>query len=135
MIIHCFHRHSGTWEGNFLRKNRLDSALVLFQTSPSTIPDLSGYKKYRSNNYNLIGRIYLRQNLYDLALENFLNALRSGKEQNNNSSIGGSYVLMSNYYNKTGQKRFRTLLCQTRIGYKPELGPGKRILLMHIILW
>jgi signal transduction histidine kinase len=45
----------------------------------------------------------LRQNLYELALENFLNALRSGKEQNNNSSIGESYVLMSRYYNKIGK--------------------------------
>ena len=45
----------------------------------------------------------MRQKLYELALENFLNALRSGKEQNNNSSIGESYVLMSNYYNKTGK--------------------------------
>lgn len=87
---------------NFLRKNRLDSALVFFRKSLH-YSDLSGYKKYRSNNYNLIGSIYLRQNLYDLALENLLNALRSGKEQNNNSSIGESYVLISNYYNKIGK--------------------------------
>jgi len=88
--------------GKFLRENGLDSALISFRKSLD-YSTLAGYKKYRSSNYNSIGRIYLRQNLYELALENFLNALRSGKEQNNNSSIGESYVLMSNYYNKTGK--------------------------------
>jgi len=86
----------------FLQENGLDSALISFRKSLD-YSDLAGYNKYRSNNYNNIGRIYLRRNLYELALENFLNALRSGKEQNNNSSIGESYVLMSNYYNKTGK--------------------------------
>ena len=85
----------------FFRENKLDSALAYYRKSLHH-SDLCGYKKYRSNTYNLIGRIYLRQKSYELALENFLNALRSGKEQNNNSSIGETYVLMSNYYNKTG---------------------------------
>ena len=85
----------------FFRENKLDSALTYYRKSLH-YSDLCGYKKYRSNTYNLIGRIYLRQKSYELALENFLNALRSGKEQNNNSSIGETYVLMSNYYNKTG---------------------------------
>ena len=85
-----------------LRENKSDSALIYFRKSLH-YSDLCGYKKYRSNTYNLIGKIYLGQKLYELALENFLNALRSGKEQNNNSSIGESYVLMSNYYNKTGK--------------------------------
>jgi tetratricopeptide (TPR) repeat protein len=65
----------------------LDSALIYFRKSLH-YSDLCRYKKYRSNTYNHIGRDYLRQKLYELALENFLNALRSGKEQNNNSSIG-----------------------------------------------
>jgi len=86
----------------FFRENKLDSALTYYRKSLD-YSDLCGYKKYRSNTYNLIGTIYLSQKLYELALANFLNALRSGKEQNNNSSIGGSYVLMSNYYNKTGK--------------------------------
>src|SRR6188768_1812534 len=86
----------------FFRENKLDSALTYYSKSLH-YSDLCGYKKYRSSTYNLIGRIYLRQNLYELAKENFLNALRSGTEQNNNSSIGESYVLMSNYYNKTGK--------------------------------
>src|SRR6187399_241147 len=84
----------------FFRENKLDSALTYYSKSLH-YSDLCGYKKYRSSTYNLIGRIYLRQNLYELAQENFLNALRSGTEQNNNSSIGESYVLMSSYYNKT----------------------------------
>src|SRR5215204_2131957 len=86
----------------FLRENRLDSALIFFRKSLD-YSDLCGYNKYRSSTYNLIGRIYLKQKLYEPALENFLNALRSGKEQNNNSSIGESYVLMSDYYNKIGK--------------------------------
>ena len=86
----------------FFRENKLDSALTYYRKSLH-YSDLCGYKKYRSSTYNLIGRIYLRQSLYELARENFLNALRSGTEQNNNSSIGESYVLMSSYYNKTGK--------------------------------
>ena len=86
----------------FLRENRLDSALVCFRKSLS-YSDLSGYNKYRSNTYNLIGRIYLRQTLYEQALENFLLALRWGKEQNNNPSIGQSYIGMADYYNKIGK--------------------------------
>jgi tetratricopeptide (TPR) repeat protein len=86
----------------FFRENKLDSALTYYRKS-LYYSDLCGYKKYRSSNYNSIGRIYLSQKLYDLALENFLNALRSGKEQNNNSSIGESYLLMSRYYNKIGK--------------------------------
>ena len=85
----------------FFRENKLDSALTYYRKSLA-YSDLCGYKKYRSNTYNLIGRIHLSQKSYELAQENFLNALRSGKEQNNNSSIGESYVLMSNYYSKTG---------------------------------
>jgi hypothetical protein len=45
----------------------------------------------------------LRQKLYELATGKFSKCFAIGKEQNNNSSIGGSYVLMSMYYNKTGK--------------------------------
>jgi two-component system, NtrC family, sensor kinase len=86
----------------FFHENRLDSALVLFRKS-LTYSDLSGYNKYRSTTYNFIGRIYLKQKLNEPAVENTLRGLQYGKEQNNNSSIGDSYIGLANYYNQVGK--------------------------------
>ncbi|HLF45781.1 MAG TPA: hypothetical protein VI548_05120, partial [Chitinophagaceae bacterium] len=84
--------------GVYLRENQLDSALFYFKKS-LTYSDLSGYKKYKSATYNSTGDIYLMKMLPELALESYMNALQSGKEQNNFSSLGETYIALANYYN------------------------------------
>ncbi|HUR66292.1 MAG TPA: ATP-binding protein [Chitinophagaceae bacterium] len=86
----------------YYREKQLDSALLFLRTSLE-YSGLAGYHKYSSNNYNRMGRIYLMKNSYSLALENTLKGLASAKEQNNNPSIGQSYLVLSNYYNKVGK--------------------------------
>ena len=103
-------------------ENRLDSALVFFRKS-LIYSDLSGFNKYRCTIYNLIGRIYLRQKLYDLAFENYLNGLQSGKEQNNSSSIGESYVLMADYFNEVGKND--SALYYARLGLATSQNAGR----------
>ena len=107
---------------NYFNENRLDSALVFFSKA-LIYSDLSGYSKYRGTIYNLIGRIYLRQKLNDLAFENFLNGLQSGKQQNNSSSIGESYVLIADYYNEVGKND--SALYYARLGLATSQNTGR----------
>jgi two-component system NtrC family sensor kinase len=86
----------------YYREKKMDSALVVLNRSLAHC-DSSGFIKYRSNTFNLIGRIYLVQNSYPLALENFLKGLEAGKEQNNNPSINKSYIGLAEYFNKVGR--------------------------------
>ncbi len=78
----------------YLRLNKLDSALVFEQKALSFI----SVKKYEGVILNIIGDIYRQKGNFNEALIYYRKALQANTEQNNLTSLGGSYSDLAELY-------------------------------------